>query len=91
MIVDQATGVGATDRISIAKNARARVQQEREELLLEIMGFRALGQYGDGFTEVELDTARAFLANKAMTIFSGTTEIQNNIIARRVLDLPPSS
>jgi alkylation response protein AidB-like acyl-CoA dehydrogenase len=36
---------------------------------------------------VELDTTRAFLSNKAMTIFSGTTEVQNNIIAKRMLGL----
>ncbi|MBV9785075.1 MAG: acyl-CoA dehydrogenase family protein [Acidisphaera sp.] len=88
MTGDGATGAGATDAISVAKNARAAIQQEREELLLEIMGYRGLGEAGAEFDDVELETTRAFLWNKAMTIFSGSTEIQNNIIAKRILHLP---
>jgi alkylation response protein AidB-like acyl-CoA dehydrogenase len=30
---------------------------------------------------------RAFLGNKAMTIYSGTTEVQNNVIAKRIIGL----
>ena len=71
----------------VAKNSRARIQQEREELLIEIMGLKGLGWEGDGFAKAELETTRAFLSNKAMTIFSGTTEVQNNIIAKRMLGL----
>ena len=71
----------------MVKNARAQFQQEREELLVEIMGYRGLGWEGDGSEQVELDTTRAFLSNKAMSIYSGTHEIQNNIIAKRMLGL----
>jgi alkylation response protein AidB-like acyl-CoA dehydrogenase len=88
MVDDKATGSGANDGVSVVKNLRAAIQQGREELLLEIMGHRGLGEAGEGFAEVELETTRAFLWNKAMTIFSGSTEIQNNIIAQRVLHMP---
>jgi alkylation response protein AidB-like acyl-CoA dehydrogenase len=88
MVDANATGVGATDSISVAKNAHAVIQQDRDELLLDIMGYRGLGEHGDDFSVVELETTRAFLWNKAMTIFSGSTEIQNNIIAKRILHLP---
>lgn len=87
MTEESKSGKGPSEATSVAKNARARIRQEREELLVEIMGFRGLGQKGDDFSELELGTTRTFLANKAMTIYSGTTEVQNNIIAKRMLGL----
>ena len=80
-------GQGPDASTSVVKNARAQIQQEREELLIEIMGFSGLGWEDNGFSQTELETTRAFLSNKAMSIFSGTHEIQNNIIAKRMLGL----
>ena len=80
-------GQGPDASTSVVKNARAPIQQEREELLIEIMGFSGLGWEDNGFSQTELETTRAFLSNKAMSIFSGTHEIQNNIIAKRMLGL----
>ena len=87
MLDETKAGQGPSEFTSVAKNTRARIQQEREELLVEIFGEQGLGWKGDQFKQDELDTTRAFLSNKAMTIFSGTTEIQNNIIAKRMLGL----
>jgi alkylation response protein AidB-like acyl-CoA dehydrogenase len=87
MLDETKAGQGPSEFTSVAKNARARIQQEREELLVEIFGEQGLGWQGDQYKQDELDTTRAFLSNKAMTIFSGTTEIQNNIIAKRMLGL----
>jgi alkylation response protein AidB-like acyl-CoA dehydrogenase len=87
MLDETKAGQGPSEFTSVAKNARARIQQEREELIVEIMGLKGLGWEGEGFTQAELETTRAFLSNKAMTIFSGTTEVQNNIIAKRMLGL----
>jgi alkylation response protein AidB-like acyl-CoA dehydrogenase len=87
MLDETKAGQGPSEFTSVAKNARARIQQEREELLVEIFGEQGLGWAGDQFKQDELDTTRAFLSNKAMTIFSGTSEIQNNIIAKRMLGL----
>ena len=87
MLDETKAGQGPSEFSSVAKNARARIQQEREELIVEIMGLKGLGWEGEGFTQAELETTRAFLSNKAMTIFSGTTEVQNNIIAKRMLGL----
>jgi alkylation response protein AidB-like acyl-CoA dehydrogenase len=80
-------GEGPSECTSVAKNARARITQEREELLVEIMGQQGLGWTGDQFKETELGMTRAFLANKAMTIYSGTSEVQNNVIAKRIIGL----
>ncbi|WP_204349262.1 hypothetical protein, partial [Klebsiella pneumoniae] len=65
MTEESKSGKGPSEATSVAKNARARIRQEREELLIEIMGFRGLGQTGDDFSELELGTTRTFLANKA--------------------------
>jgi alkylation response protein AidB-like acyl-CoA dehydrogenase len=72
---------------SIMKNAGSRIGQERAELLLEVMGHQGLGWEGAGFTKDELDTVRGWLGGKATTIYGGSQEIQNNIIAKRILGL----
>jgi alkylation response protein AidB-like acyl-CoA dehydrogenase len=80
-----ANGPSATT--SIMKNAGSRLQQERAELLLEIMGSQGLGWDGEGFSREEIDATRSWLGGKAVTIYGGTYEIQNNIIAKRILGL----
>jgi alkylation response protein AidB-like acyl-CoA dehydrogenase len=72
---------------SIMKNAGSKIGQERAELLVEIMGNHGLGWEGEGFTRDELDTVRGWLGGKATTVYGGSFEIQNNIIAKRILGL----
>ncbi|HEY1631662.1 MAG TPA: acyl-CoA dehydrogenase family protein [Rhizomicrobium sp.] len=72
---------------SIMKNAGSRLQQDRAELLLEIMGTQGLGWEGEGFARDEIESTRAWLGGKAVTIYGGTFEIQHNIIAKRILGL----
>ena len=62
----------------------------KSELLLAIMGSRGLGWEGDSFTQEELDTLRLWAMSKAMTIAGGTSEVQLNLVARSVLELPQS-
>ena len=78
---------GPSAATSIMKNVGAKVMQERAELTLEIMGSQGLGWDGDGFSADELATVRAWLGGKAVTIYGGSTEIQNNVIAKRILGL----
>ena len=80
-------GAGPNAAVSILKNAGASVSQERLELALEIMGVQGLGWEGDLFTETELEIVRTWLGSKAYSIYGGSQEIQNNIIAKRVLGL----
>jgi len=87
MLEETKAGQGPSAATSVVKNARAHTQQEREELLIEIMGYQGLGWTGDGFKDMELETTRAFLSNKAMSIYSGTSEVQWNIVAKRILGL----
>nr|WP_295082266.1 acyl-CoA dehydrogenase family protein [uncultured Roseateles sp.] len=68
------------------------VQTEQEvakyELLQQAMGLRGLGWEGDDFSADELAVCRAWLNTKTYTIGGGTSEVQLNIIAKRVLGLP---
>jgi alkylation response protein AidB-like acyl-CoA dehydrogenase len=62
--------------------------KRKYELLLEIMGSQALGWEGDAFSDRELSTTRQWLRSKANSIEGGTSEVQLNVIAKRVLGLP---
>jgi alkylation response protein AidB-like acyl-CoA dehydrogenase len=73
---------------SVLKNSATAIAQTRAELTLEIMGERGLGWEGEGFTPQELEAVRGWLAGKAMSIYGGSFEIQNNIISKRILGLP---
>jgi alkylation response protein AidB-like acyl-CoA dehydrogenase len=64
------------------------LNKQRYEMLLAAEGFQALGWEGDGFTDDEIRITREWLRSKANTIEGGTSEIQLNIIAKRVLALP---
>ncbi len=60
----------------------------RYELMLEAMGTRALGWEGEEFGPEELAITREWLRTKANSIEGGTSEVQLNVIAKRVLELP---
>ena len=62
--------------------------KRKYELLLETMGSQALGWEGEGFEDKELDVTRQWLRSKANSIEGGTSEVQLNIVAKRVLGLP---
>ena len=73
---------------SIAKICGSELKQRRWELACRIAGPQALGWEGPGFEANELDMTRDWLRSRANTIEGGTSEIQLNIIAKRVLGLP---
>ncbi|MEE8042798.1 MAG: acyl-CoA dehydrogenase family protein, partial [Pseudomonadales bacterium] len=62
--------------------------QQRIELMRQIRGVQGLGWDGDTFSEEEKEGVRSWLSSRAMSIYSGSNEIQRNIIAKRVLGLP---
>ena len=73
---------------SIFKMYGTELQQDKASLFVEMRGTQGLGWEGDGFGARELGDARAFLAGRAASIYSGSNEIQRNIVAKRVLGLP---
>jgi len=82
---------GATNAASVLKNSATHVAQTRSELTLEIMGGQGLGWDGEAFTRDEIETVRGWLGGKAMSIYGGSSEIQNNIISKRILGLPDNT
>jgi alkylation response protein AidB-like acyl-CoA dehydrogenase len=64
------------------------LNKRRFELLLQCVGTQALGWSGDGFDADELRITREWLRSKGNSIEGGTSEIQLNVIAKRVLGLP---
>jgi acyl-CoA dehydrogenase len=61
--------------------------KRRKQLRVEIAGWAGLGWEGPGFSDEELAYARDWLRSRASSIEGGTSEVQLNIIARRVLGL----
>ncbi len=76
---------------SILKNSATKVAQIKAELTLELMGAQGLGWEGDAFTNKELGAVREWLSGKAMSIYGGSFEIQNNIISKNILGLPETT
>ena len=62
--------------------------KNRYELLASAMGTQFLGWEGDSFSQEEKTQTRAWLRSKANSIEGGTSEVQLNIIAKRILSLP---
>ena len=73
---------------SIMKLVQTEQEVAKYELLELAMGLRGLGWEGDDFSADELDVCRAWLRSKSYTIAGGSSEVQLNIIAKRVLELP---
>ena len=78
---------GVSVASSVLKTTGTKLGQERAEIMIEIAGLQALGWEGAGFSEQELAATRAWLSGKATTIYGGSTEIQNNVIAKQILGM----
>ncbi len=81
-------GQGPTATSSMLKNYGCELNKRRYELLLQALGSCALGWEGSGFKSEELKVTREWLRSKANSIEGGTSEVQLNVIAKRVLGLP---
>jgi alkylation response protein AidB-like acyl-CoA dehydrogenase len=86
-VTQDAKAGGVSEVSSILKTVGTRLVQERAELMIEIAGLQGLGWEGDGFSAAELAGVRSWLSGKATTIYGGSTEIQNNVIAKRILGM----
>ncbi len=85
---ENAEGGTPTFATSIFKLYRSELTQRRTELIVRMMGTRGVGWSGEAFSRAEREETRFWLGRKAGTIAGGTSEVQRNIIAKRVLGLP---
>ncbi|MET0660719.1 MAG: acyl-CoA dehydrogenase family protein [Steroidobacteraceae bacterium] len=92
LLVKQAQRAADTGQVSaltsVVKYLAAKVNQERQELAIELLGFDGLGWEGSTFEPSALRETRRWLRSKGNSIEGGTSEINLNIIAKRVLQLP---
>jgi len=73
---------------SLFKVYATELNKDRNELMVRIAGPQALGWEGPGYGDAELQLTRDWLRSRGNSIEGGTSEIQLNIIAKRVLALP---
>ena len=79
---------GPSAATSIIKYAAASLAQERSELMVEALGAQGLGWEGEGYDPGEIAATRGWLRAKANSIEGGTSEINLNVVSKRVLGLP---
>jgi alkylation response protein AidB-like acyl-CoA dehydrogenase len=87
-IAGESKAGGPSAATSIIKYAAATLAQERSELMVEAMGAKGLGWEGEGFSPAEIMAARGWLRSKGNSIEGGTSEVNVNVVAKRVLGLP---
>ena len=73
---------------SIFKVVGTELQQDYYDLKTRLRGSRGFGVDENEFADSELEIVRQFFFSRAASIYSGSNEIQRNIIAKRVLGLP---
>ena len=79
---------GPSAATSIIKYAAAEFAKARSELRVEALGGQGLGWDGEGFSPAELTAVHGWLRTKANSIEGGTSEVNLNVISKRVLGLP---
>jgi acyl-CoA dehydrogenase len=85
---EQEAGLVPSTAVSTLKNIAAAIAQERGELAVEILGNHGLGWDGADYDEHELGLVSEWLYSKCFSIYGGSHEVQNNITAKHVLNLP---
>ena len=81
-------GNGPSNLAAAMKYAGAKIAHERNELLVEGLGHQGLGWAGEGYEPGELAAVRGWLRSKANSIEGGSSEINLNVVSKRVLGLP---
>jgi alkylation response protein AidB-like acyl-CoA dehydrogenase len=56
--------------------------------MVEALGGQGLGWEGEGFTPAELVVTHGWLRSKGNSIEGGTSEVNLNVVSKRVLGLP---
>ncbi|OUS11476.1 hypothetical protein A9Q89_08315 [Gammaproteobacteria bacterium 53_120_T64] len=81
-------GQGSAHIASTLKLYGSELTNRRHELMISLRGADGIGWEGPGFTPAALRTTRQWLRAKGNSIEGGSNEIQRNVIAKRLLELP---
>ncbi|MCB1691181.1 MAG: acyl-CoA dehydrogenase family protein [Pseudomonadales bacterium] len=88
VVEESADGATPGPATSIFKVMSTDLEKIYYDLATALRGSQGYGWEGDAFTPAELDDLRKLMSSRAASIYSGSNEIQRNIIAKRVLGLP---
>ena len=81
-------GTAAGHLASMFKYYGSEQNKRKFELILKILGLTGLGWDGSEFETSEIAACRTWLRSKGNSIEGGTSEVQLNVISKRVLGLP---
>ena len=88
-VVEESRSSGAPGAAtSIFKMVGSSLTKSGSELKSRLRGTSGLVWESNEFSADELESTRGWLRDRAVTIYGGTNEVQQNIIAKRVLGLP---
>lgn len=73
---------------SIIKIFGSELLQSLNELLIEAAGANAVAEKPVATAFGEIDVTASYFLSRRVTIYGGSSEIQRNVVARRVLNLP---
>jgi len=79
---------GPGHAVSVLKLYASEMSKRSSELVIAILGAQGLGWEGDAFSPFERAAVREWLRSKSATLVGGTSEVQMNVVAKRVLALP---
>jgi alkylation response protein AidB-like acyl-CoA dehydrogenase len=88
VVQESADGATPGPATSIFKVMSTDLEKIYSDLATSLRGSQGFGWEGDAFTDTEREDMRVLLSSRAASIYSGSNEIQRNIIAKRVLGLP---
>ena len=83
----QEAGTG-TFVTSTFKLLSSEIESRKLEATVAMMGTQGLGWTGNAFNDDELSSTRKWLLSKGFLIAGGSSEVQRNVVAKRVLGLP---
>lgn len=87
-VAEAKAGQTNRDVSSIGKYRWGDMMKEAANLSMYAAGSGSLGWEGEGFLPSQLRWTREWLFSRSHSIWGGTHEIQKNLIAKRVLDIP---
>jgi alkylation response protein AidB-like acyl-CoA dehydrogenase len=88
LTLERASQAGVSHLASALKVAGSKLRQDRAELIVDALGLESLLEDEANDTASEKTDIGAWLRSRSATIEGGTTEINLNVIAKRILQLP---